>query len=81
MVRCSAGKQKGLGSILPMAMKSRKGLAHDLSDTLAIHSNFTYDVTDTDCWSYNGSTHSRVFMTFTKNGPNQVEKHVLHSYW
>ena len=44
-------------------MKSRKGLARDAFDTFATHAGLVYDVTDTDSWTQNGSTHGRVFAT------------------
>ena len=44
-------------------MKSRKGLVRDVFDTFATRSGLVYDVTDTDCWTQNGSTHDRVAAT------------------
>ena len=43
--------------------KSRKRLAHDLFATFATHAGLVHDITDTDCWAQNGSTHGHVFIT------------------
>ena len=47
-----------------LTMKNRKRLAHNVPDTFGTHTGFVYDVTVTDCWAQNGSTHGRVFATF-----------------
>ena len=50
----------------PVAMKRRETLAHHIPicNTFATHSGFVHDVTDTDCWAQNGSTHGHVSATF-----------------
>ena len=44
--------------------KEKTILAHDVFDNFYTRSWFVHDVTDTDCWAQNGSTHCRVFVTF-----------------
>ena len=34
--------------------------------TFVTHAGPVCDVTDTDCWAQNGSTHGRVFMSFKR---------------
>ena len=41
-----------------------KRLAHDVFHILAMHAGLVYDITDTDCWAQNGSTHAHVLVTF-----------------
>ena len=50
--------------VLSLRMKNKKGLAPDLFDTVVIHSSLVSDVTGTDFWAHNGSTHDHVFATF-----------------
>ena len=42
------------------------------------HAGFVYDVTDTDCWEQNGSTHGRAFAISERkcltNGSSSREK-------
>ena len=45
-------------------MKSRKKWACDVFATVASHVNLVHDVTDTDCWAQNGSTHGGVLHNF-----------------
>ena len=50
--------------------KSRKRLVRDVFDTFATHARLVYDVTDTDYWAQNGSTHGRVLATFKHQSLN-----------
>ena len=47
-----------------LEMESRKRFACDVLHNFATHSSIVYDLTDTDCWSENGSTHGRVYYGF-----------------
>ena len=47
-----------------LEMESRKRFACDVLHNFVTHSSIVYDVTDTDCWSENGSTHCRVYYGF-----------------
>ena len=49
-----------------LQMKSRKRMSHDVFDTFTPHSGLVHDVTNTDCWAQNGSTHGRVLATFKR---------------
>ena len=48
----------------PLTNESKKSWVPEVIDTFAIQSSLAYDVTDTDCWAQNGSTHGRHFKTF-----------------
>ena len=50
--------------VCSIALKSKKGLARDVFDTFATHTDLAHDVTDTDCWARNDSTHGRCFVDF-----------------
>ena len=46
--------------------KRRKRLSSAEFDIFVSHSGLVHDVTDTDRWAHNGSTHGRVFATFKR---------------
>ena len=47
---------------------------HAIHAIHAIHASFVYDVTDTDCWAQNGSSHGRVIATFERRVCKQDQK-------
>ena len=51
-------------------------LACDVRDTFATHVSPVYNITDTDCWAKNGSTHSHVLFKhwFRTNRAKQLVK-------
>ena len=46
------------------ALMSKKRLAHNIFNTFASHVSLICDITDTDCWAQNDSSHGHVFTTF-----------------
>ena len=50
-----------------LSRKSREGLAHDVFDPFPTHASPICNVTDTDCWTQNGSTHVHVFFLQISN--------------
>ena len=72
-------------------MLSRNRLPCYVFDTLVTHANHVYNITDTDYWAGNGSTHCHVFTTFKGrffNKQNQELNEKLlclfckfYSYW
>ena len=43
---------------------SRNGLACDVFDVFVTHAGLAHAVTNTDCWTQNGSVHGRASVTF-----------------
>ena len=50
--------------VCSLSMKRRKMLAYYVCNTFATNAGLVHGVTDTDCWTQNGSSHDRVFATF-----------------
>ena len=67
--------------------KGRTRLAHSIFSTLATHTGLVQDITHTDCWAQNGTTHSHVFTTFscwfsakrTQNRVKNSSKTIIYS--
>ena len=49
--------------VCSLLMKTKKSLAHGVSDAFATHACFVYGVANTSCWAWNGSTQCCVFTT------------------
>ena len=47
-----------------LPMESRKRLTHDVFHDVATHSGVVRDVTATDSWAQDGSTHGRLLANF-----------------
>ena len=59
------------------ASEKQKRLVSDVFHTFATRVSLIYDVTDTDCWAQNGSTHGRVFAIFKQKTRNPVKNYCL----
>ena len=70
-------------SSLPMRNQYR--LARDVFHTFATHAGPVYDITDIDCWSQNGCTHSRSYVTSlpirSQNRLAHDISHFCHACW
>ena len=53
--------------IRSLHMRSRKKLTCDVIDTIATYVDPVHDVTGTDCWAQNGSTHGHVFAALKRS--------------
>ena len=49
-------------------------MGRDVLDTCATHTDTGHDVTDTECYAQNGSTHGRVSATVTRCLKKEKEK-------
>ena len=61
--------------VFSLPTKSRKRLVHDVFDHFATHFRLVH-ITDTDCWTQNGSTCDHIFTTFNSQILLKINKYI-----